>query len=241
MAKQDSDIGDSADKKYYDSREGESQGGYPAWMREIEFYFNSYSGRLDALLSGTRGYVAELGAGSCGLSACLSKLHNVKRITVLDISENRMRRMINASFSFFGGEKEKTRIVSCDFNSRLPFDDGELDAVFFDAALHHSRSMWGLLSECHRVLKDQGLLIAQREAYLSPFRARGQIRQLLKTPEIAAKVSENIYLKEQYAYYLMANGFDVEFIPCSRGGLKNLLSPLNGILFTDGVLFCRRQ
>ena len=207
------------------------------WMREIEFYFEGYSERLNANLAGSNGRVAELGAGSCGLSVCLSRLPNVKRVTSLDISAKRMAKMIDLSVSVLGGEKTKITPIACDFNGVLPFADGELDALLFDAALHHTRSMWNTLAECHRVLKKGGLLIAQRESYLTSYRAKRQISKLLKTPEISANVSENMYLREQYEYYLHVSGFDVNFIARTQSNLKAILFPVNGLLFTDGVLW----
>lgn len=228
----------SADQAFYDNQPMGSLEDHAKWMREIEFYFKAYADRLNNSLADTNGYVAELGAGSCGLSVCLSRLSSVKRITSLDISTKRMARMIDHSASVLGGDKTKITPVACDFNSTLPFSDGELDAILFDAALHHTRSMWNTLAECNRVLKKGGLLIAQRESYLSPLRAKRQISNLLKSPEIAASVSENMYLKEQYEYYLKVSDFDVEFISRTQSLIKSTLSQLNGLLFTDGVLFC---
>lgn len=228
----------SPDLAFYDNEPIGSLADHAKWMREIEFYFEAYADRLNNSLNGTNGYVAELGAGSCGLSVCLSRLSNVKRVSSLDISAKRMAKMIDHSASVLGGDKTKITPLACDFNGILPFSDGELDAVLFDAALHHTRSMWNTLSECNRVLKTGGVLIAQRESYLSPLRAKRQISNLLKSPEIAASVSENMYLKEQYEYYLKVSGFNVDFILRTQSRIKSKLSQLNGMLFTDGVLLC---
>lgn len=232
----------SDDQAFYDQEFVYSRVDHIKWMREIEFYFNSYSNRLNSVLSGTKGHIADLGAGSCGLSICLTRLENVSRVTSLDISSKRMAKMIDLSASILRGDSSKVTPVTCDFNGPLPFSDGELDAIVFDAALHHTRSMWNTLRECNRVLKSGGTLIAQREAYLSPIRAKYQIAKLLNTPEVAAKVSENIYLLEQYKYYLFMSGFEVEFVRVGRGAVKKLLAFANGgALFSDGVLFCKKE
>lgn len=231
----------TTDQSFYDNEPLSSLEKHSKWMHEIEYYFNAYANRFNSDLMGSNGFVVELGAGSCGLSVCLTRLPNVKQVTSLDISAKRMSKMIARSASVLGGTKSKITPVICDFNGPLPFSDGELDAILFDAALHHARSMWNTLAECNRVLRDGGLLIAQRESYLSAFRAKSQLNKLLRTPEIAAKVSENIYLKEQYLYYLTTAGFDVEFIGVERGWVKKLLSVFNGgRLFTDGVLICKK-
>ncbi len=209
-------------------------------MKEVEYYFLSYSDRLNRALAGTRGRVLELGAGSCGLSLCLSRLENIKQITCADISILRMEKLTNVSASILVGNTKKIQHVTCDFNVPLMFDDCEYDAVVFDASLHHSRSMWGTLAECNRILRKGGCLVAQRESYLSAFRSKKQLAKLLKTPEVAAQVSENMYLLEQYMYYLNIAGFRVEFLKRSYGSAKKALSFLNGFMFANGVLFCHK-
>lgn len=231
----------STDKVFYDNEPVASRDKHERWMREIECYFNGYATRLNRLLEGSTGIVAELGAGSCGLSACLSRMSHISKVYALDISRARMQKMMLLSCEILDGNLTKIESVEGDFNALLPFDDSSLDVVLFDAALHHSRTIWNLLSECRRVLRPNGVLIAQRESYLNPFRAKLQIENLLGSQEIASSVSENMYLKEQYEYYLRVNGFEVEFLPCSFSRVKSALSFLNGYLFCDGTLYCYRK
>ena len=230
----------SHDKQYYDQAAAGSGQEYQTWMREIEFYFNSYAGTLESALRATNGRVAELVAGSCGLSACLSRIATVAQVYAVDISVARMQKMAELSFEVLGGNRDKLELTAADFNARLPFDDASLDLIVFDAALHHSRSIWHTLSECHRVLTRKGILIAQREAYLNSMRAGRQLRVLLQSPEVAARVSENMYLKEQYEYYLKTNGFSPSFIKATPNKLKSWLSFLNGTMFCDGVIWCQK-
>lgn len=225
------------DQDFYDQEPVGSFEDHCKWMAEIEFYFQGYSEDLNEILDGTAGHVAELGAGSCGLSACLSRLPNAKLVSALDISQLRMDKMIDLSCSALSGDKSKISPIVCDFNQSLPFGDQELDAILFDASLHHSRSIWRTLDECHRVLKRNGILIAQREAFLSPLRYKSQLKRLLSSSEVIAKVSENIYLCDQYKYYLQACGFCPRFIARSPGRVKSILRVLNGSVFCDGVLW----
>lgn len=232
---------ESADKIFYDKLEKHDAEKHLKWMKEIEFYFLSYADLLKSKRA-TDWQVAELGAGSCGLSLCLSRLGFIKKIYAVDISAARTRHLLQASFETVGGELSKIEPVQADFNESLPFQDQSLDAIFFDASLHHCRNIWRALEECHRVLKPNGILIAQRESYLSPLRSRKQIHSLLQTPEVAAKVSENMYLLDQYMYYLRVCGFDPTFIKRTPGKLKSSLSILNGgFLFTDGVIVSNKR
>ncbi len=231
----------STDKAFYDQEPVGSAKEHENWMREIEFYFLAYADKLNTKLWGTKGVVAELGAGSCGLSVCCSRLSNVKQIYSVDISMARMQKMIGLSGVALGGDLKKIEPLEVDFNLVLPFPDASLDAILFDASLHHSRSMWHLLAECRRVLKENGVIVAQRESYLSAFRAKKQLGKLLSTPEVSANVSENMYLLAQYKYYLRVHGFDVSFMACSPSKLKRVLSAFNGGVFCDGVLWCEKR
>lgn len=49
--------------------------------------------------------------------------------------------------------------VVADFNERLPFKDETLDAILLSNVLEHIAEPAILISECHRVLKDGGVLI----------------------------------------------------------------------------------
>lgn len=234
-------LAESSDQRFYDEEPIGSEAQHGVFMSEIRTYYATYADRLQADLRGKEGVVAELGAGSCGLSCCVSRIPGVTKVYSADISSVRMRKMLDLSARILDGNVSKIEVVPCNFNQALPFEDAALDVVLFDAALHHSRSMWALLAECNRVLRPGGLLIAQREAYLSGFRAKRQLGVLLQSPEVAANVSENMYLREQYHYYLTVAGFDVDFIPASMSKLKNRLRMFNGILFSDGVLYCRKS
>lgn len=231
----------SPDKAFYDAEEIGVGEGHAIFVQEISDYFAAYADRLNADLKGTPGVVVELGAGSCTLSCQSALLENVGRVVAADISATRMQKSIESTASIVGAPREKIEIVECDFNNRLPFDDESVDAILFDAALHHARNIWNLLSECKRILRPGGKLIAQRESYLNAFRANRQLAFLLATPEVSAQVSENIYLKGQYEYYLRVNGFDVQFLRHSNSALKRMLSFANGWLFVDGILYSQKS
>jgi ubiquinone/menaquinone biosynthesis C-methylase UbiE len=228
------------DKAYYDAQSATDDPGYGAWMAEIESYFRSYEAALRGRLRSPPLSVLELGAGSCGLSLCFSRWSEVKEVVCFDLSLERMKSFAGLSHRHLGGEPAKLRFEEGDFNVRLPFADGTFDVIAFDASLHHSRSIWTTLAESRRVLGDHGWLVAQRESALSPLRFRRQLRRLLSTPEARAGVSENMYLREQYSYYLAAAGFEARFLAHHRTLARKALFFLNGILFTEGTFLARK-
>jgi hypothetical protein len=92
--------------------------------------------------------------------------------------------------------------------------------------------MWLTLSECRRVLAPDGAVAALREQYLAPLTAGYALKRLLRTKEVQSGVAENAYLKDQYAYYFLANGFTPQFHGVTPGAQWRLLSALNGLLFS---------
>ncbi len=96
--------------------------------------------------------------------------------------------------------------------------------------------MWDLLADCRKVISQRGLVVAQREQFLGTFTAGIKLSRLLSTPEVKAGVSENAYLRHQYHYYLSANGFTAEFIPCAENRWQQLLLPLNGLLLSKWTI-----
>jgi hypothetical protein len=67
---------------------------------------------------------------------------------------------------------------------------------------------------------------------LAPLTCGYALNRLLQSHEVQAGVSENAYLKEQYAYYFRANGFEPRFHRVSPSAKWLLLSPLNGIAYS---------
>lgn len=221
------------------------EGTTPEWCREraalLEIYLEKYRPGL-ADFASQRGKLTslELGAGTCLLSLMLSKTGLFERMHCADISALRMRELSQPAALAVDGDKSVLSFEEFDFSYVFPYADHSCDIVLFDAALHHSRDMWTTLRECRRVLKPGGLLIAQREQFMAPLTAGPAIHRLLRTPEVRDGVSENIYSKLQYDYYLRACGFRPRFLPVSHGWFK-AFSYLNGLVFSKWVVLAQPQ
>jgi ubiquinone/menaquinone biosynthesis C-methylase UbiE len=228
----------SADKLFYDSETLEGQAEYyrdyiapytAQWLPEIR---EAFAGRRDIRL-------LDLGAGSCTTSLVLSVESFVASIAAADISVHRMRRMSEEVARTMDCRPEKLEFHEIDFNRDLPFADDSFDLVLMDAALHHSRNIWHTLGEIRRVLVPEGHFVAQREAFASPLTHRVTFRRILESPEAAAGVSENAYLKSQYDYYLRVNGFVPHFGAVFPEKKFKLLFFLNGLLFSKYNIVAR--
>lgn len=161
-------------------------------------------------------------------------------MTCMDISAARMDALATKVAQKVGGQIEKLVFREGDFSNVLPFSDGSFDLVLFDAALHHSRNIWLTLQECHRVLSNDGILVAQREAFVALLTSGIAFRRLLCSPEVAAGVSENAYLRSQYDYYMRANGFLPTFRSVAPGRWA-LVGFLNGWVFSKWAIVAQRR
>ncbi|MFO1109738.1 MAG: class I SAM-dependent methyltransferase [Bradyrhizobium sp.] len=200
----------------------------------VQSYIAAIADHLDEFYSRKNRKVrfVEIGAGTCLTSLSLRKMYPEASFTCVDISMSRMQQLLESSAKLVGVNGGGIELVECDMSNKLPLDDGQFDIVVFDASLHHSRNIWLTLSECKRILVPDGAIAAFREQYLAPFSAGHALKRLLQTKEVQSGVAENAYLKDQYAYYFLANGFSPQFRAVTPGARWRLLSPLNGLLFS---------
>jgi ubiquinone/menaquinone biosynthesis C-methylase UbiE len=163
-----------------------------------------------------------------------------KRMVCTDISAIRMKATATECGASLGQTLDGMSFEEVDFTHGLPFPDASFDAICFDAALHHSRNIWKTLADCHRVLRPDGLLLAQREQFLAILSQGYALKRLLRSEEVRAGVSENAYSRAQYEYYLRAAGFAPRFHAISPGLAWKMLAPLNGLLFSKWTIVARR-
>lgn len=207
----------------------------------MDAYMSTWRDRLAAHAIRKGGIrTLELGAGTCTLSLTLSQEPWIRSMHCSDISAVRMRALVGDVAKAVGGRLDRLSFSEGDFTDPLDFADGAFDVVLFDSALHHSRNMWQTLRECHRILVDGGLMIAQREAYLGRLTYGPVLHRNLRSTQVRDGVAENAYLKEQYDYYLRATGFKPTFIPAAPGRFK-MISFLNGLIQSKWTIFAERQ
>jgi ubiquinone/menaquinone biosynthesis C-methylase UbiE len=207
-----------SDRAYYDVTPHHYE---PAAHQHMLAYAATIARYLDAVVPDLREHVKErpdfeileLGAGTCLATLTIRKLFPQARPTCLDISMLRMRTLIEGSAALVGTHHHGIELIEADFSNDLPLDDARFDVVVFDASLHHSRSIWKTLRECRRVLRPAGAVAALREQFLAPLTYHHALNRLLRSHEVRHGVSDNAYLKEQYAYYFRANGFAPTFHP----------------------------
>lgn len=105
-----------------------------------------------------RGRVIDLGAGTCWVTARLSKVPAIEEVVALDMSEHFLTEVGSRVIGHCGGDASKIRFAVGSFNE-IPFPAGSFDCAFLVAALHHSLSPLKTLLEARRVLTAGGMLV----------------------------------------------------------------------------------
>ena len=188
-----------------------------------------------------KGEILELGAGSCWLSALISKITEVKNVYAIDISKELLETIGSKIIVDLKGEKEKIKLVSADFH-KLPFNDNKFDVIICDASLHHAQNLPVLLKEANRVLKNNGFLIAIREPIKSLLH-RYNLRKFGRK-EMERGATENIYSKTEWKKHFNQAGFKLNFFEEFNKNDKktNILKTFifrsfNGIVFSRYYFF----
>jgi ubiquinone/menaquinone biosynthesis C-methylase UbiE len=169
------------------------------------------------------GSILELAAGSCWLTAELSKLPAVLEAYALDMSKSVLEEVAPQVFEATGAVQGKITRVVGDFYA-FEFPKAKFDYVIFDAGLHHiEASQFTLvMQKVANVLKPGGKLIGIREPFLTPlpflreFRRRNHGKY-----EKSFGITENIYTLEEWRTMFVDGGFSPEFHAQMTNYLKN--------------------
>ena len=182
----------------------------------------------------------EIGAGTCWLSAELSKMPQVTKVHALDFSEVLLTDVAPEIVRLRNGNLDKIKFHVGDFH-KLPFPDSSLDFVAADAALHHTDQMDDVLTEVFRVLKPGGRLLGIHEpgipSMLTPFNRFLVVQH--GDHEKQYGVIENIYTEREWRTSFEAVGFKVSFMPFfgRRGNWRAKLVARSPLILFNGLLF----
>jgi ubiquinone/menaquinone biosynthesis C-methylase UbiE len=171
------------------------------WVNVIEAFEPSSLPGFERMLaipelrSRIAGRVLDVGAGTCWLSAKLSRLPEVDEVLALDLSERFLRTTGTRVLRTFDADLNKVTFVASDFN-QIPLDEGSVDCAFLWAALHHSLSPIKTVKEVGRCLKKGGTLIVfEMPTTLVNIRKRRQMMLGL-----SEKATELTYTMDEWRY-----------------------------------------
>jgi len=186
------------------------------------------------------GAIIELGAGTCWLSANLSRIPTVSQIIAIERDSERINLAQSYFLQIFHASMDKITILESDFH-KLDFPDNSIDFIVADAALHHADNLLLLLQESYRVLKNKGLIVAIREPILPSFLPLLIWRKYtFGWREQIKGATENIYSREQWQKFFKSTGFFLEFRPIfTSRTLKEKLVGSPILRWGNGFLFSR--
>jgi SAM-dependent methyltransferase len=155
---------------------------------------------LDEFSIPVRGNVLEFGAGTCKLSAVLSKNESVESISCLDFSETLLREIAPRAISYIGGNLDKIEFLIGDMN-RIEDVPGEFDWVVCYGAVHHLVKPERFFANLRQRLKPNGRVLCLDEPALPeivlPYK---ELKSYLKSvsEKRAQGENENVYRMSKY-------------------------------------------
>jgi len=189
----------------------------------------------------------EIGAGSSWLSSELSKQPNIKSICATEINKRRLFLAQHYFAEKLSADMSKLYFRQSDFHNLKFIQNDSIDIVFIDAALHHTKTLNKLLQEMHRVLKNNGKIIALREPILPTLPILKQYRKItFGRKQIKNGDIEEIYSKSEWVTMFNKNNFDLQFFPLygthqKDAILQKYLAFLNGTIFNRYYLLATKR
>ena len=155
-----------------------------------------------------RGSILEIGAGSCWLSAVLSRFHEVKEIYALDFSRDILKKVAPAMMNHLNANTRKIIRVRGSFYNLIPLNT-QFDFVVSDGALHHTKYPTAVLNQISKVLKLDGSFVCVREPLAPKLPIlRSITKRKFGTHERKYGVTENIYTLNEWREIFQKGGFE---------------------------------
>lgn len=104
------------------------------------------------------GKIVDLGAGTCWVTAELSKLDSVDEVVAVDLSPVFFQQVGTRMIRELDGNVDKIRFVAGTYEE-VPEPDGTFDVALLIASIHHAIAPLRVLLEARRLLRQGGLLL----------------------------------------------------------------------------------
>jgi SAM-dependent methyltransferase len=127
-----------------------------------------FSDLIDRINVRAGDWVLDIGTGPCWSSRLLAQ--RGARVIALDVNEANFYGLGTADLLFDTHGVYFERILES--MTSLPFNDGSIDRITFNASFHHTPDQRATLEECFRVLKPDGIVAMVNEEF-------GSLRQSL--------------------------------------------------------------
>jgi ubiquinone/menaquinone biosynthesis C-methylase UbiE/uncharacterized protein YbaR (Trm112 family) len=167
-------------------------------------------------------WVLDVGTGPCWSSRLLAQ--RGARVIALDVNEANFYGLKTSDILFSTHNVYFERVLES--MTHLPFAEGTIDRITFNASFHHTPDHDRTLAECFRVLKPDGIIAMVNEEF-------GSIRQRLFCPESTSDTGSHHRI--EYADFdrsVKKAGFTAEFYVAEhvRKNLNNKFSKVGDMV-----------
>lgn len=169
-------------------------------------------------------WILDVGTAACWSSRLLAQ--HGGRVIALDVSESGYYGLNAADIQFRTHGVYFERVLES--MTHLPFRDGSLDCITFNASFHHTPDMARTLAECHRTLKRGGMIGMVNEELVSVRR-----RYFSREREQTDTGSHHEISYSEFEAAANAAGFDIQYLVARhvKERLKAKINePIGGLL-----------
>lgn len=160
-----------------------------------------FSDLIDRLDVREGAWVLDVGTGPCWSSRLLAQ--RGARVIALDVNEANFYGLGTADILFDAHGIYFERILES--MTELPFADGTIDRITFNASFHHTPDLVRTLQECNRVLKEGGMAAMVNEEF-------GSLRQRLAGEESVSDTGSHHRIEyEEFETAAREAGFGLVF------------------------------
>lgn len=146
-------------------------------------------------------WVLDIGTGPCWSSRLLAE--RGAKVIALDVNEANFYGLKTSDILFSAHNVYFERVLES--MTHLPFAEGTIDRITFNASFHHTPDHDRTLAECFRVLKPDGIIAMVNEEF-------GSIRQRLFCPEDTTDTGSHHRIEYvDFDRAVKKNGFTAEF------------------------------
>lgn len=186
---------------------------------------------------GFKGRILEFGAGTCKLSAHLSRLPQVEELHCVEFSADLLLKIAPRIIGLYGGDLSKFLFLRGDMN-RVDDWPGDYDAIVSYGAVHHLALPDHFFSRILGKLKPGGTVFCMHEPTRPswPLATRRWRKVLFSLHESRAQgINENVYSRQEYER-MLGRSFDVRLVSHNRfSGFRRYAFALGGHAFWDDL------
>ena len=162
--------------------------------------------------------IADIAAGIGWASCLFSNLDSIGKIHAVEMSQHRLDKLFEHCTKMLNANSSKIQRYLGSFYD-LKFEDESMDVVFISRSFHHANNPLKLLTECSRILKNDGKILIVGEHFITKKEwCRRFLSELLKYKNFTTNFYELFRPDELGDHFYRVQDYDFMFKACGLTG-----------------------